>query len=76
MLLLATGHYLVGGKKEGEGGFKAISDWLEGGLNFFIKKSRYVSSLIARHVLRGVHWPRWIKQLNIRAQTDICETKQ
>ena len=57
-----------GGKKEGE--IKAISDWLWGrGLNFFIKKFRGVSKLIARYILTGVHWPRWVKQLNSRAQT-------
>ena len=59
MLLLATGHYLVGGKKEGGGGFKAISDWLEGGSAVFI----------LRYILRGVHWPRWLKYLNGRVQT-------
>ena len=57
-----------GGGGGGEGGVKAISDWLGGGLNFFIKKFRGVSSLIARYILRGVHWPRWVKQLNSRAQ--------
>ena len=48
------------------GGVKAISDWLQAGLNFFIKTFRGVSSLIARYILRGVHWPRWVK--------NICET--
>ena len=54
-----TGHHLCrGGGMEGkkEGGFKAISDWLEGRLNFFIKKFRGVNSLITGHILRGVHW--------------------
>ena len=50
-------------------GVKAISDWQEGGLNVFVKKFRGVSGLIARYILRGVHWPRWVKQLNRRAQT-------
>ena len=48
----------VGGGGEEGGGVKAISDWLGGGLNFFIKKFRGVSSLVARYILRGVHWPR------------------
>ena len=56
-----------GGRAKKEGEVKAISDWLEGGLNFFVKMFRGVSSLIARYILRGVHWPRWIKQLNSRA---------
>ena len=37
MLHLGTGHYLCRwwkGKKKGGGGFKAISDWLEGGEQF------------------------------------------
>ena len=37
-----------------------------GGLNVFIKKFRGVSSLIARYILRGDNWPRWVKQLNSR----------
>ena len=52
-----------GEKKKGGQGLEG------GGLNVFIKKFRGVSSLIARYILRGVHWPRWIKQLNRRAQT-------
>ena len=33
--------YVEGGGKKGRwGGGQAISDWLEGGLNFFIKKFR------------------------------------
>ena len=40
-----------------------------GGLNFFMNMLRRVSSLIMRYILRGVHWPRWVKQLNSRAQT-------
>ena len=56
-------------KKRRGGGVKAILDWLEGGLNFFMKTFKGVSSLIARYILRGVHWPRWVKQLNRRAQT-------
>ena len=75
-LILGTGHYLCRAGEEGkkEGGSKAISDWLEGGgLNFFIKKFRGVSSLIARYILRGVHWPIWVKQLNSRAQTILVK---
>ena len=30
-----------------------------GGLNFFIKKFRGFTKLIARYVLTGVHWPRF-----------------
>ena len=56
-------------RRGGGGGVKAILDWLEGGLNFFMKTFKGVSSLIARYILRGVHWPRWVKQLNSRAQT-------
>ena len=67
--LLGAGHYLCrggGGKKEG--GVKAIPDGQEGGrLYLFIKMFRGVSSLIARYILKGVHWPRWVKQLNSRA---------
>ena len=48
----------VGGGGEEGGRVKAILDWLGGGLNFFIKKFRGVSSLIARYILTGVHWPR------------------
>ena len=73
-------HYLLGQviinveggkekKKGGGGGVKAISDWLAGGLNLFIKKFRGVSGLIASYIQRGIHWPRWVKQLNSRAQT-------
>ena len=51
------------------GGVTAISDWRAGGLNLFIKKFRGVSSLIASYIQRGIHWPRWVKQLNSRAQT-------
>ena len=32
--------YVEGGGKKGRGGGKAISDWPEGGLNFFIEKFR------------------------------------
>ena len=35
-----------------------------GGLNVFVKEFSGVSSLIVRYILRGVHWPRWVKQLN------------
>ena len=28
-----------------------------------------LSKLIARYILTGVYWPRWVKQLNSRAQT-------
>ena len=46
--------YVEGGRKKRRGGgVKAISDWLEGGLNLFIKKFRGVSSLIASYILRG-----------------------
>ena len=55
-------------KKKGGGGVKVISDWLEGGgLNFFIKKFRGGQQFdyeIMRYILRGVHWPRWVKQFN------------
>ena len=61
--------YVEGGKEKKKGGVKAISDWLAGGLNLFIKKFRGVSSLIASYIQRGIHWPRWVKQLNSRAQT-------
>ena len=50
-----------------EGGVKGISDWLEGGAKLFYKEVK--GGLIARYILRGVHWPRWVKQLNSRAQT-------
>ena len=33
---------------------------------FYIKKFRGVSSLIARYILTGDNWPRWVKQLNSR----------
>ena len=60
-----------GGRKEGGGGVKAISDWLEGGggLNFFIKKFRGGQQFEVYSIVRGVHWPRWVKQLNSRVQT-------
>ena len=51
-----------GGKKEGGGG-KAISDWPEAGASLIAKYILYI------YILRGVHWPRWVKQLNSRAQT-------
>ena len=39
--VLGTGHYVPrGGWEKREGGGKAISDWPEGGLNFFIEKFR------------------------------------
>ena len=72
---LETGHYLCrGGWGEGEkkgGGGKAISDWLEGGggLNFFIKNFRGDQQFEVYSIVRGVHWPRWVKQLNSRVQT-------
>ena len=67
---LGTGLYLCrGGGGEGEkkgGGVKAISDWLEGGVNFFIKKFRGGQQFEVYSIVRGVHWPRWVKQLNGR----------
>ena len=62
--------YVEGGKgkrRGGQGYF--ILARVGGGLNFFTKKFRRVSSLIARYILRGIHWPKWVKQLNSRAQT-------
>ena len=47
-------------------GVKAISDWLEGRLNFFIKKFRGGQQFEVYSIVRGVHWPRWVKQLNSR----------
>ena len=45
-----------GGGRRGEGqGYFRLA---RGGLNFFIKKFRGVSSLVARYILTGVHWPR------------------
>ena len=56
--------YVEGGREKrrvGQGYFRLA----RGGLNFFTKKFNGVSSLIARYmyILRGVHWPRWVKQL-------------
>ena len=48
----------VGGGGEEGGGGSRLFQIGEGGLNFFIKKFRGVSSLVARYILRGVHWPR------------------
>ena len=57
-----------GGKKRR--GVKAISsDWVDVGAKLFYKEVYGVSSLIARCILREVHWPRWVKRLNSRAQT-------
>ena len=77
-LILGTGHYLCRageeGKKEGGvQGYFRLARVGGGGLNFFIKKFRGVSSLIARYILRGVHWPIWVKQLNSRAQTIVVK---
>ena len=53
--VLGTGHYVRrGGRKKKEGG----RFYLEG-----------VRSLIARYILRGIHWQRWLRQLNSRVQT-------
>ena len=55
-------------RRRGQGYFRlAIGG--RGGLNFFIKKFRGVTKLIARYILTGVHWPRWVRQLNSRALT-------
>ena len=58
------------GKKRtgGDQGFFILARGGEG-RNFFVKKFRGVSSLISRYILRGVHWQKWVKQLNSRAQT-------
>ena len=70
MHYLGTGHYLCRGGGGGGGGVKAISDWLEGGgLNFFIKKFRGGQQFEVYSIVRGVHWPRWVRQLNSRVQT-------
>ena len=53
-------------KKNGGGGGQGYFRLATGGLNFFITTFRGVSSLIARYILRGVHWPRWVK--------NMCET--
>ena len=50
-----------GGEKVGS---RLFQIGYRGGLNFFIKKFRGFTKLIARYVLTGVHWPRWVKQLN------------
>ena len=70
-LLINKGPVIIyveeGGKKGGGGqGFLRLT---RGGINFLIRKLRGISSLIARYILRGVHWPRWVKQLNSRVQT-------
>ena len=57
-----------GGGEKIRGGVKAISDWLEGGLNFFIKTFRGGQQFEVYSILRGIHWPRWVKQLNSRVQ--------
>ena len=57
-----------GGRKKRRGG-QGYFSLAKGGLHLFIKKFRGVSSLIESYILRGVHWPRWVKQLNSRAQT-------
>ena len=44
--LLGTAHYLCRGGEGKKMGVKAISDWLEGGLNFFIKKFRRGGSAV------------------------------
>ena len=53
-------------RRGGQGYFRLARG---GEVSFFMKTFKGVSSLIARHILRGVHWPRWVKQLNSRAQT-------
>ena len=55
-----------GGRGADQGYFRLARG---GANNFFIKKFREVSSLIARYILREVHWPKWVKQLNSTAQT-------
>ena len=66
MALLGTCHYLC--RSGGGGGQSYFRLARGGGLNVFIKEFSGVSSLIVRYILRGVHWPRWVKQLNSRAQ--------
>ena len=41
------------------------------GLNFFIKKlgGGGGQQFEVYSIVRGVHWPRWVKQLNSRVQT-------
>ena len=68
---LGTGHYLCrGGERKKGGGSRLFQiGYRGGGAKLFIKRFRGGSSLIARCILRGGHWPRWVKQLNSRAQT-------
>ena len=58
-----------GARKKRRGGQDYFRLARGGEVSFFMKTFKWVSSLIARHILRGVHWPRWVKQLNSRAQT-------
>ena len=59
----------MGGKKRR---VKAISDWLEGGLNVFIKKFGGICGLDARYInFKRGPLAKLGKQLNSRAQT-IC----
>ena len=60
-------------KKRGQGYIRLPrGGWL---VKTFLKRSfRGISTLIARYILRGVHWPRWVKQLNIY-KYNICETE-
>ena len=53
--VLGTGHYVRRGGRTKKGGGRF---YLEG-----------VRSLIARYILRGIHWQRWVRQLNSRVQT-------
>ena len=61
--------YVEGGREKKKGVKAISSDWVDGGAKLFYKEVYGVSSLIARCILRGVHWPRWVKRLNSRAQT-------
>ena len=61
-----------GGRKEGGGGGQGhfrLARGGGGGLNFFIKKFRGGQQYEVYSIVRGVHWPRWVKQLNRRVQT-------
>ena len=57
-----------GGGGGGQGYFR-LARGGGGGLNFFIKKFRGGQQFEVYSIVRGVHWPRWVKQLNSRVQT-------